>query len=84
MRDTEAAGVVANAGDLYSPYPTTPVTCQHLQGAPLDAGYGDTFTESSRALSLIENVSPFQCADLYEDEYDDRKSFHSEDYNGHS
>ena len=84
MRDTEAAGGVANAGDLYSLYPTTPVTCQHLQGAPLDAGYGDAFAKSSQALPLIENASPFQHADLYKDEYDDRKSFCSEDYDGHS
>ena len=81
MRDAEAAAGVADAGDPYSPYPTTPDTRQHLQGAE---GYGDAFAESSQALPLVENASPFQRADLYEDDYDDRKSFRSEDYDGHS
>lgn len=78
-RDAEAAAGLADAGDPYAPYPSpgTP-------GAPFGSGYGDAFAESSQALPLVANASPFQRADLYEDDYDDRKSLRSEDYDGHS
>ncbi|KAF9232771.1 P-loop containing nucleoside triphosphate hydrolase protein [Melanogaster broomeanus] len=74
LRDAEAeAGVdVHSIGDPYAPYPSP--------GFPEeDSPYADAFNQelSQAHVPLMSNTSPFQCADLYDDEYDERKSFQS-------
>ncbi|KDQ56608.1 glycosyltransferase family 2 protein [Jaapia argillacea MUCL 33604] len=77
-RDAEAeAGLSPRGyGDPYAPY--------QVPGAPEDGHYGgaahDPYDQSSPALPLVANASPFQRADMYDDEYDERKSFRSEDF----
>jgi chitin synthase len=70
LRDGEAeAGLdPRNMSDPYAPYPSP--------------GGDGAFNTSSQALPLVSNTSPFQCADLYDDEYDERKSLQSEVYAG--
>ena len=80
MRDAEAeAGLdPRNLGDPYAPY--------HVPGAeasPYAADFADPFNTSSQALPLVSHASPFQRADMYED-YDERKSLRSEDFDGRS
>lgn len=80
IRDAEAAaGADAREiNDPYAPYPTP--------GAE-ESPFANIFSEnnqSSQALPLVANASPFQRADLYDDDYEERKSFRSEDYDGRS
>ncbi|KAI8989101.1 glycosyltransferase family 2 protein [Trametes punicea] len=79
LRDAEAeAGLdPRNLGDPYAPY--------HVPGteSPYQAEFGDPFSSSSQALPLVQHASPFQRADMY-DEYDERKSFRSDDFDGRS
>ncbi|PCH37422.1 glycosyltransferase family 2 protein [Wolfiporia cocos MD-104 SS10] len=77
LRDAEAeAGIDArDLGDPYAPY-ETPGAESH------DGGYNDPFGQSSQALPLVSNASPFNRGDY--DEFDERKSLHSDDYDGRS
>lgn len=52
--------------------------------SPNVGGYNDPFGQSSQALPLVANAQPFQRggADMYDDEYEDRKSFRTDDYEG--
>lgn len=81
LRDAEAEAGLDPRGlsDPYAPYAS-----QIGEDSPWDAGYGDAFNSSSQALPLVSNAQPFQRADLYDDEYEDRKSFRSDDYDGRS
>ena len=80
MRDAEAeAGLDArNLGDPYAPYQVP-----GAESSPYANEFNDTYNTSSQALPLVANASPFQRADLYE-EYDERKSLRSEDFDGRS
>ncbi|KAH9903379.1 glycosyltransferase family 2 protein [Cubamyces lactineus] len=79
LRDAEAeAGLDPRGlGDPYAPY--------QVPGAesPYQGEFGDPFSNSSQALPLVQHASPFQRADMY-DEYDERKSFRSDDFDGRS
>lgn len=81
MRDAEAeAGLnVRGVTDPYGPYPTTPDP-----EAGWQAGYGDAFNSSNQALPLVANASPFQRADLYDDDFEENRSMRSEDFDGRS
>ena len=84
-REVETAAELADAGDPYAPYPpASPATSQQFRGTPFSSGYGDTFAESSQVLPLVANISPFQHADLYEEDYDEKKSLRSKDHDSHS
>lgn len=80
LRDAEAAAGLdpREINDPYAPYGSPGVQ------QPEDSPFGDTFSQASQAMPLVANASPFQRADLYEDDYDDRKSFRSDDYDGRS
>ncbi|KAH0833480.1 hypothetical protein J3R83DRAFT_12603 [Lanmaoa asiatica] len=75
LRDAEAeAGInLRSTGDPYAPYASP--------GLPPD-DYADPFNQvSSQAhVPLVANASPFQRGDLYDDEYENRKSFRSDDF----
>ena len=78
MRTAEAeAGLDPRAGmgDPYGPYPGS-----------TEGDYGDVgaFSASSQHLPLVANASPFQRAELYDDEFDERKSLRSDDFDGRS
>ncbi|KAG6370849.1 P-loop containing nucleoside triphosphate hydrolase protein [Boletus reticuloceps] len=79
LRDAEAeAGLdVRSIGDLYAPYASP--------GLPPD-DYADPYNQvSSQAhVPLVANASPFQRGNLYDDDYEDRKSFLSDDFNNRS
>ena len=79
MRDAEAeAGLDPRGlGDPYAPYLTPGAE------SPYQAEFGDPFSNSNQALPLVQNASPFQRADMYDD-YDERKSFRSDDFDGRS
>ncbi|KAJ3554665.1 hypothetical protein NM688_g2995 [Phlebia brevispora] len=74
MRDAEAeAGLdPRELNDPYAPY-STPGS-----EGPYEGGYNDPFGQSSQALPLVSNASPFQRGDQYDD-YED-KSVRSDDY----
>ncbi|KAF8447874.1 P-loop containing nucleoside triphosphate hydrolase protein [Boletus edulis BED1] len=79
LRDAEAeAGLdVRSIGDPYAPYASP--------GLPPD-DYADSYNQvSSQAhVPLVANASPFQRGNLYEDDYEDRKSFRSDDFDNRS
>ncbi|KAI0922672.1 hypothetical protein AcV5_009583 [Taiwanofungus camphoratus] len=79
LRDAEAeAGLDPRGlGDPYAPYQTPGAE------SPYEGGYNDPFGQSNQALPLVANASPFQRADMYDD-YDERKSLRSDDYDGRS
>lgn len=84
IRDAEAEAGLDPRGtsDPYAPY-STPGSEGRGPSSPGEA-YGDPFNQSSQALPLVTNASPFMRADMYNDEFDERKSFRSEDYDGRS
>jgi chitin synthase len=51
--------------------------------SPYSGGHGDAFNQSSQALPLVANASPFQRADMYGD-YDERQSLRSDEFDGRS
>ncbi|KAH0840080.1 hypothetical protein J3R83DRAFT_1047 [Lanmaoa asiatica] len=79
LRDAEAeAGInLRSTGDPYAPYASP--------GLPPD-DYADPFNQvSSQAhVPLVANASPFQREYLYDDEYEDRKSLRSDDFDNRS
>ncbi|OCH90496.1 glycosyltransferase family 2 protein [Obba rivulosa] len=79
LQDAEAEAGLDPRGlsDPYSPYHTPG------QEGPYEGGYNDPFGQSSQALPLVSNASPFQRAGLYDD-YDERKSLRSDDFDGRS
>lgn len=82
VRDAEAAGLdPRELNDPYAPYSTPGI--EQPENSPFGDGYGD-IGQSSQALPLVSNASPFQRADLYDDDYEERKSFRSDDYDGRS
>ncbi|KAG1818874.1 glycosyltransferase family 2 protein [Suillus variegatus] len=78
VRDAEAEAGLDNRGfgDPYAPY--------HSPGANNgeDSPFANAFSDP--ALPLVSNASPFQRADLYDDEYDEHKSFRSDDFDNRS
>jgi len=82
VRDAEAAtGADAReTNDPYAPYASP--GAQQFEEQPYGAALSDH--QSSQALPLVANASPFQRADLYDDEYEDLKSLRSDDYDGRS
>ena len=86
IRDAEAEAGLDPRGiaDPYAPY--------RSPGEELDPGWGgysDNMNGSSQALPLVANASPFQRADLYNNndnasDFDENKSLRSEDYDGRS
>ncbi|GBE85565.1 hypothetical protein SCP_0800820 [Sparassis crispa] len=81
LRDTEAeAGLNPRRfGDPYAPYATPGADTSSYE----EGGYNNPFSQSSQVLPLVVNTSPFQRADMY-NEYDERKSLRSDDYDGRS
>ncbi|KAK2462553.1 hypothetical protein APHAL10511_005523 [Amanita phalloides] len=73
--EAEAGLDPRSMGDPYGPYPGS-----------AEGDYGETgaFGASSQHLPLVANASPFQRADLYDEEFDERKSLRSDDYDGRS
>ena len=84
IREAEADAGLDPRGmsDPYAPHLSPNAETGEI--SPWAAGYGDAFNNSSQALPLVANASPLQRADLYDDEYDERKSLQSEDYDGRS
>lgn len=82
VRDAEAEAGLDSRGlsDPYAPYHTPGTEAPYEGGA---GGYNDPFGQSSQALPLVSNAAPFQRADMYE-EYDERKSLRSDDFDGRS
>jgi chitin synthase len=81
MREAEIeAGLdPRSAADPYGPYPSPGVEGDNQW----QAGYHDNFDSSNQNLPLVANASPFQRADLYDDDYENR-SLRSEDFDGSS
>jgi chitin synthase len=83
MRDAEAeAGL--NPRELNDPYAPYLTPGAEVAQTPYDGGFNDPFNQSSQQLPLVQNASAFQRADLYDDEYEERKSFRSDDFDGQS
>lgn len=83
IKDAEAgAGLTAGGiGDPYGPYGSP---SGEGDVSPWAGGYSDPFNPSTQALPLVSNASPFQRADMYDDDADEQKSLRSEDYDGRS
>jgi chitin synthase len=74
LRDAEAgAGVDPRGLNDYAPY-----AMPDSEG-PYEGGYNDPFGQSNQQLPLVAHASPFNQGNGYDD-YDERKSMHSEDY----
>ena len=82
MREAEIEGGLDGRGaaDPYAPYQDP--DSEQDPHTPYLGGQGDTFNQSSQALPLVANASPFQRADMYE--YDERQSLRSEEFDGRS
>jgi chitin synthase len=82
MRDAEAEAGLDPRGtaDPYAPY-----SAPGSEGPSSPGGvYADGFNQSNQALPLVSNASPFVRAGMYNDEFEERKSLHSEEYDGRS
>ncbi|KAF5373421.1 hypothetical protein D9615_009450 [Tricholomella constricta] len=85
MRDAEAEAGLNPRGiaDPYAPYLTPGLDAGELSPTPW--AYGEPDNSSNQALPLVANASPFQRADMYDnDDYDESKSLRSEDFDGRS
>jgi chitin synthase len=82
VRSKREIGFARGIGDPYALYASPNIDGE--ASSPWGAGYGDAFNASNQALPLVSNTSPFQRADLYEDDYLDRKSLRSDDFDAHS
>jgi chitin synthase len=76
--ETEAGLDPRGMGDPYGPYPAS------AEGGDYGDGGGGAFGGSSQHLPLVANASPFQRADLYDGEFDERKSLRSDEFDGRS
>lgn len=86
LREAEAEAGLDPRGmaDPFAPYPT-PGSETGLGTATGGAFFSDALNTSSQKLPLVAHASPFVGrGDMYQDEYDDGRSFHSEDYDGRS
>lgn len=77
IRDAEAeAGLdVHGLGDPCAPYPEPGADGQ---SSPWAGGYADAFNASNQAVPLVANTSPFQRADMYDEDSKERRSLRSE------
>ncbi|KAF8119292.1 chitin synthase-domain-containing protein [Boletus edulis] len=77
IAEAEAGLDVRSIGDLYAPYASP--------GLPPD-DYTDPYNQvSSQAhIPLVVYASPFQRGNLYDDDYEDHKSFRSDDFDNRS
>lgn len=84
IRDAEAEAGLDPRGiaDPYAPYLSPGLEAP--DASPWAGGYSDAYNASNQALPLVSNASPFQRADLYDDDFDENKSLRSEDYDGRS
>ncbi|KAF8523712.1 glycosyltransferase family 2 protein [Hysterangium stoloniferum] len=84
MREAEAEAGLDPRGmnDPYAPY-TTPGS-ERGPSSPSGGFFADGLNTSSQALPLVANASPFMRSDMYNEEYDDRRSLRSDDYDGRS
>ncbi|THU93370.1 glycosyltransferase family 2 protein [Dendrothele bispora CBS 962.96] len=83
LRDAEAeAGLDPRSlNDPYAPYPHPGA---EGEPSPWAGSYGDNLNVSSQRLPLVANASPFQRADMYNDEYDENRSVASDDFDNRS
>lgn len=89
QRDAEAEAGLDPRGlnDPYAPYRSPHEEMEPSWGNSHNLGtnnYSDAYAGSNQALPLVANASPFQRADMYEDEYDENKSVRSDDFDGRS
>jgi chitin synthase len=82
IRDAEVALDPRGLTDPYAPYHTPGGEASDV--LPWVAGYTDAYNGSNQALPLVANASPFQRADLYDDDFDENKSLRSEDFDARS
>ncbi|KJA23760.1 glycosyltransferase family 2 protein [Hypholoma sublateritium FD-334 SS-4] len=80
MRDAEAEAGLGPRGtqDPYAPYRSPQ---EDVESSPWAGQYSDAYAGSSQALPLVANASPFQRADEYGDDYEDKSG---EDYDHRS
>ncbi|GLB39511.1 putative TRAFAC class myosin-kinesin ATPase superfamily, myosin family protein [Lyophyllum shimeji] len=85
IRDAEAGAGLNPRGtsDPYAPYLAPGLEPGETSPTPWAGSYGED-NRSDQALPLVANASPFQRADLYDDDYAESKSFRSDDYDGRS
>jgi chitin synthase len=83
MREAEIEAGLDPRGlaDPYAPYRDAENDQATQSSYP--GGHGDAFNQSSQALPLVANASPFQRADMYGD-YDERQSLRSDEFDGRS
>ncbi|KAF4613327.1 hypothetical protein D9613_010804 [Agrocybe pediades] len=83
LRDAEAEAGLGPRGlqDPYAPYRSPH---DEMDGSPWGNNYSDAYASSNQALPLVANASPFQRADLYEDDYEENKSVRSDDFDARS
>jgi chitin synthase len=82
FRDAEMdAGLEPRSADPYAPY-ASPHSANDTP-SPYGGAYGEPYGQSNQQLPLVGNAQPFH-RDDYEDRFDDRKSFRSDDYDTHS
>ncbi|KAF9078668.1 glycosyltransferase family 2 protein [Rhodocollybia butyracea] len=83
LRDAEAEGGLEprTSSDPYAPY-----SYPNADGeATWAAGHNENYSSLNQELPLVANASPFQRADLYDEEYGgDDRSLRSEDFDGRS
>ncbi|PPQ71372.1 hypothetical protein CVT26_006274 [Gymnopilus dilepis] len=83
LRDAEAEAGLDPRG-LHDPYAPYRSPNDDLEPAsPLGGNY-DAYGGSQQQLPLVANASPFQRADLYDDDYEENKSLRSEDFDARS
>lgn len=82
LRDAEAEAGLDPRGlhDPYAPYRSPHEEMDSSWGN----NYSDAYANSNQALPLVANASPFQRADLYEEDYDENKSVRSDDFDARS
>ncbi|KAA1474601.1 glycosyltransferase family 2 protein [Dentipellis sp. KUC8613] len=80
MREAEIEGGLdpRGLGDPYAPYHVPEGENEAQTPYSAGGGYNDPFNQSTQALPLVANASPFQRADMYDD-YDERGSLRSAD-----
>ncbi|PPQ79006.1 hypothetical protein CVT25_002315 [Psilocybe cyanescens] len=84
QRDAEAEAGLDPRGlnDPYAPYRTPNEEMEPSWSG--NNNYSDAYAGSNQALPLVANASPFQRADMYDDEYEENKSVRSDDFDARS